>query len=137
MARAFVILLHAGWGEDHFDLLLETDPGGPLGTWQCPRNCLSLRPGQALSARRLADHRRAYLTYEGPVSRGRGRVRRAAEGTCETLAESPGRLVVRLDAASGESGVFELTQTGGDVWVITRQESMISAQRPKKPQRRE
>jgi hypothetical protein len=30
----------------------------------------------------LGEHRRAYLAYEGPVSGGRGEVRRVAEGRC-------------------------------------------------------
>jgi hypothetical protein len=44
----------------------------------------------------LPPHRPAYLTYEGEVSGGRGRVRRVDEGTCELLADDPGRVVLRL-----------------------------------------
>ena len=35
-------------------------------------------------AERIADHRREYLEYEGPVSGGRGEVCRVAEGECST-----------------------------------------------------
>lgn len=120
MTRAFVILLHTGCGEDHFDLMLDPGQGRRLATWRCGVGCLSLRPGEAAVVRRLADHRRAYLTYEGPVSGGRGMVRRVARGTYETLDDQPGRLVVRLDAEGKPPARLELTQAEGDRWVITR-----------------
>jgi hypothetical protein len=37
------------------------------------------------AAERLPDHRSAYLTYEGPISAGRGSVTRLAQGTCEII----------------------------------------------------
>ncbi len=40
---------------------------------------------------RLADHRPAYLDYEGPVSRGRGDVTRVLSGTYATLGPKPQR----------------------------------------------
>jgi len=119
MPRAFVIILHTGFGEDHFDLMLES-AGGTLRTWQVQRNCLALEPGETIPAARLADHRQAYLTYEGPVSQGRGSVRRVCEGTVETLAESEGRLVMRLIPANAQPTEFELVCRAGDDWVLTR-----------------
>jgi len=44
----------------------------------------------------IAPHRRAYLTYEGPVSGDRGRVRRVAKGWCEVHQWSEGRIVMTL-----------------------------------------
>lgn len=37
-------------------------------------------------------HRTLYLDYEGPVSGGRGRVRRWDDGDYELLTEGPGRM---------------------------------------------
>jgi len=70
----YVVLHHTGWNEDHFDLMLEADTDGPLLTWR-----LDAFPAPT-RVQLLANHRRDYLTYEGDVSNGRGRVRRVAEG---------------------------------------------------------
>lgn len=43
------------------------------------------------------DHRRAYLTYEGPVSRNRGAVERARAGEFELCNADPFEAVVRWD----------------------------------------
>lgn len=38
--------------------------------------------GSSVAAAAIADHRLAYLEYEGPISGGRGTVRRIDAGTC-------------------------------------------------------
>lgn len=45
----------------------------------------------------LAEHRRAYLEYEGPVSGNRGAVRRVAGGSYKVLQNDPDTLVVELE----------------------------------------
>jgi len=121
MAEPFVILLHAGYGEDHYDLMLSD--GRVLATWQLPANPAELAAGQSASATRLADHRRDYLTYEGPVSGDRGRVSRAAEGSCETVTRQEGCWEFSL-AGEGVDGRFELRRVGpgDDQWRLTRRE---------------
>ena len=63
-------------------------------------------------AERLADHRLAYLDYEGPLSEGRGDVTRVEQGTCEVIKDDVTgwvlhligeRLVGRLTISAGES----------------------------------
>jgi hypothetical protein len=76
--RRFVILEHR-WDGIHWDFMVETAPGGPLRTWAVGAKPT---PGRDIPARALAGHRRAYLTYEGPLSGDRGTVRRWDEGTC-------------------------------------------------------
>ena len=105
-ALRFVVLRHDGIDHPHFDLLLEPLPGAPLLlTWRTDRWPID-RPTPLT---RLADHRNAYLVYEGPVSGGRGFVRRVAEGTCEidalgitirgfTLVTGDTRAPLRLDS---------------------------------------
>lgn len=91
----FVLLEHR-WDGVHWDLMLETGPGGPLRTWAIDEEVV---PGRDLSARALADHRAAYLDYEGEVSGERGSVRRVDRGEYEAL-EWSGELVrVRLVGA--------------------------------------
>jgi hypothetical protein len=59
--------------------------------------------GAAIRAERLGAHRREYLTFEGEISGGRGRVRRAATGRA-----------TRIEA--GGSGMeFEAAFDGGTV----------------------
>jgi hypothetical protein len=81
----------------HWDLMLET--GGILRTWALPAEPAA---GTAMIAESLADHRLAYLDYEGPLSADRGEVARWDRGVWELLDESSGddepggELVARL-----------------------------------------
>jgi hypothetical protein len=121
----FVILLHetppGAPRPRHYDLMLErdapTDATGPadegppsLRTWACDE-CPGLVP--STMADELADHRPAYLEYEGEISQGRGTVRRVAQGTYAQLAESADRVHIRLrgEFASGGPLAGELTLT--------------------------
>ncbi len=113
MPDSFVIILHTGYGPEHYDLMLKmVETAEALATWQLQRDCLGLRPGEGQAARKLPDHRLAYLSYQGPVSGGRGQVTRIRAGTCETLERGPGRLVVRLDTPDA-SATFDLVRTAG------------------------
>lgn len=75
----YVVLHHVGYRHPHFDLMIETAPGSTLMTWRCAD--WPVVAGDEVV--QLADHRRDYLTYEGPVSNNRGDVKRIAGGTCE------------------------------------------------------
>jgi hypothetical protein len=80
----FVVLLHTGFGEDHYDLMFEREDRTALRTIRVARWPIV---GET-AARSLPDHRLAYLDYEGPVSGGRGTVRRVARGQY-TLLQDP------------------------------------------------
>lgn len=54
------------------------ESGDRLRTWATD---LPLAPNVDLPARRLDDHRLAYLDYEGPISGGRGEVRAVDRGS--------------------------------------------------------
>lgn len=79
----FVILEH-DWPTPHFDLMLET--GATLRTWRLHRLPTSEHVNEAI---RIADHRLEYLTYEGPLSRGRGSVRRVQAGEYTSCVATP------------------------------------------------
>jgi hypothetical protein len=90
----YVVLRHEGIAEPHFDLMFETAPGSMLATWRSAE--WPIATGTPIE--HLADHRREYLDYEGPVSGNRGFVRRVACGTHIVRSNDPALLVVELDA---------------------------------------
>ncbi|MEX0585289.1 MAG: DNA polymerase ligase N-terminal domain-containing protein [Pirellulales bacterium] len=91
----FVVLHHelpANSGRSsHWDLMFEV--GDVLVTFALPQPPGEL-PEQLVDA--LADHRPEYLSYEGPVSGGRGEVTRWDEGSYETVSRSEDAWEVRL-----------------------------------------
>ena len=116
--RRFVIQRHQLPDGVHWDLMIEA--GDVLWTWQLGR------PPQALGrdpvpAVRIADHRKVYLTYEGPISGDRGTVRIAERGTCRLLeiTETLLRLEVQGRVLAGR---FELRRTdpASDRWALVR-----------------
>ncbi|WP_428304931.1 DNA polymerase ligase N-terminal domain-containing protein [Lacipirellula sp.] len=89
----------------HWDLMLERD--SVLLTW----NLLQLPiawggDAEAIEATRIADHRIAYLDYEGPVSGNRGIVTRVDRGEYEVLSEADDAIDVRL---RGEQSQITIT----------------------------
>ena len=121
MAKAFVIHLHTGHGPRHYDLMLERGDG--LATWQLGGDPAALAAGESMPAARLPDHRRAYLTYEGPVSRGRGQVERIDRGTCELIRADEAHWDIRLEGQRCR-GRFELVagDDPSEPWTLTRRE---------------
>jgi hypothetical protein len=114
----FVMLEHSGHGPLHWDLMLEQ--GETLATWR-----LAARPdvglGETIYAERLADHRLAYLDYEGPVSGGRGEVRRIDRGSWRPIETEATHWQVEFDGQV-LSGGYELRRGGADsrVWSFRR-----------------
>jgi len=80
---AYVVLFHSGVDRPHFDLLLDPDGQSPLLSWRV----FDWPPTKDSTFERLADHRRAYLTYEGPISDNRGWVEQWASGTYDWIVE--------------------------------------------------
>jgi hypothetical protein len=112
----FVIQRHRTAGGVHFDLMLDRGDGGPLATWSLTE--MPRPDGGPVPARQLAAHRRAYLTYEGPVGGDRGEVRIVAAGRYEELCGEADRIVLRLQA-EGLSGRYVLRRDasgGPDAW---------------------
>jgi hypothetical protein len=79
MDLQYVILEHTIDGVRHFDLLLEVEGQERLRTLQLER--WPLNAGESCKFSELPPHRRIYLTYEGEISGGRGRVRRVESGS--------------------------------------------------------
>ncbi|MHC4562329.1 MAG: DNA polymerase ligase N-terminal domain-containing protein [Planctomycetota bacterium] len=119
MSDEFVILRHSDFGPMHYDLMLRY--GEALATWQLATDPRTIEPGQSVEAKRLPDHRLAYLTYEGPVSGGRGRVERVAQGTYSLADEQPGRWGVSFEGGT-ITGSYELrcTEEESSMWTCRR-----------------
>ena len=122
MASRFVILHHVVAGGEHWDLMLAH--GGVLLTWQLAREPIDAA-SLPIPAKRIADHRSAYLEYEGPISGGRGHVVRVDRGTV-----SIDRLTDRYCQVEllGErlTGRFRLVEEGGEWSLQTPGERELS-----------
>lgn len=96
----------------HWDLMLEC--GERLRTW---RLLEAPAPETLVRAEALADHRLLYLDYQGPVSGGRGEVRRWDAGTYALSAESADALDLEM-AGEVLRGRAELHRRAGDDWTF-------------------
>ena len=104
----YVILRHENPQGVHFDFMLES--AGALKTWSL------MEPPQAgleIACEALADHRLAYLDYEGPISGGRGSVARWDRGVFAILRQSDAEWVVEL-AGERLAGEAVLSRSADD-----------------------
>lgn len=92
----------------HWDLMLEIE--GTLATW-----ALDEPPkfGIEISAEQLADHRLAYLEFEGQISGDRGTVAQVDAGEYNAVSMDPGRWEIRLEGREF-GGRLTLTRTAID-----------------------
>jgi len=107
----FVILEH-DFPETHWDLMLEA--GSVLRTWRLEGIPQS---GQTLKAESSFEHRMIYLDYEGPISGGRGCVRRWDAGTFQFELDGPDQIVIHIlgDRIDGRA---ELSKSNDGGWVF-------------------
>src|SRR5262245_41193710 len=92
----FVVLRHemppdSARGRVHWDFMLEQ--AGALRTWALAEEPAA---GDEILAEALADHRLAYLDYEGPISGDRGGVTQWDAGEYEAERDAADQLQVRL-----------------------------------------
>ncbi len=87
----------------HIDLLLEVPGSDDLRTWRMAK------PPSLVSqpAEEISRHRRAYLTYQGPVYPDRGYVQSWDRGWYEALIDRPGIIRIRCRGTRG-AGILEL-----------------------------
>jgi hypothetical protein len=95
--------------------------GNKLATWRL-ESLPSHQSAASIAAQRIGDHRIDYLTYEGPLTRDRGHVRRVDEGTCRILECSNTRWVVEF-AGQALRGTWLLERSGAGemtAWTFRR-----------------
>ncbi len=110
MPDRYVILHHRLDDGEHWDLMLEQ--GDVLLTWQLLR--LPIDPSNyPVPARRIGDHRRAYLDYEGPLTGNRGVVRRVDSGSLDSIEDTAQGLRIVLSGMR-LNGSFVLRQQAQD-----------------------
>ena len=118
MPSRFVILHHQLPGGEHWDLMVEH--GGTMLTWQLSRDPAD-QSSLPIPAKRLPDHRKAYLHHEGPVSGDRGQVRRVDAGTVDFVELTTTECTFGLggDCLSGRYRF----RAGGTGWVFDSSDS--------------
>ncbi len=114
MSSRFVILHHLLDDGQHWDLMLEHQD--VLLTWQLPCEPVD-RSILPIPTRRIGDHRKAYLDFEGPISGNRGRVRRVDTGALDIQELTATRCVFELRGRR-LTGRFALSRRGDDSWLF-------------------
>lgn len=107
----------------HHDWLIEDPalpdphaPGARLWTARVPAPPCDWPRCMRLELEVIPPHRRAYLDYQGPISGGRGRVRRVAAGLCTPLLWTGGRILIGTNLVHGNAHI-ELRQLAGGRWI--------------------
>jgi hypothetical protein len=117
------LLRHTRDADDvHFDWLIAQDEAAcePLITLQVPRAVHEMTANETVVARRIPDHRTAYLTYEGPVSGDRGQVSRVARGeaTLDAPPASASTIAVNWSTTTARYAVVRSGHDSAD-WRVT------------------
>ena len=114
MSHRFVILEHALAEGPHYDLMLERP--SDLATWSFREQP---RTPARMTGRRIQPHRKHYLAYEGPLSRGRGTVRRVDEGTFRVLDWTGDRVDFVAEGRVLNGRVSLAREQDGERWTFT------------------
>ncbi len=113
-----VLLEHVTRAGRHFDWLLAdpSDPPGPLWTARVAHRSAGWALLGAFSLTPLPPHRRRYLTVQGDIGQGRGRVQRVDEGWFEPRLWTVSRRVLSL-SLRGFRGEIELRRRSQKCWI--------------------
>jgi hypothetical protein len=109
----FVLFEHTTQKGVHWDFIIEVPRRESLPTWRLLKNPLT-HAGE-IPAEPIADHRRLFLDYEGPLRDDRGSVRRLDRGDAEVQQFDPGRLLATLHGEwlRGEIEIDDKPDAGG------------------------
>ncbi len=99
--------------DEHWDLMIEMSE--TLATWQLQQNPLTNK-STPIAAKQIANHRKAYLDYEGPISRGRGKVQRIEQGWCKIIEAKPTHWLLNLEG-NQLNGQYELVRLNDAGWI--------------------
>ncbi len=110
--KRFVIQQHTKGPDTHWDLMLEK--GDTLQTWRLDAAPNELKENIA-HAIKIFDHDPKFLTYEGPVNKGRAKVQIADAGTYKIIQQYPEKTELNLNGKILK-GVFTLVRIENDNW---------------------
>ena len=115
MSSRFVVQEHTTPDGIHWDLMLER--GEVLTTFRLEQPPEAASTG-TIRATKIFDHPLRFLTYEGPVQKGTGKVRIVERGTYEAPIEEEDAITLRLHGTILR-GDFRLTRMEGTSWQLT------------------
>ena len=114
--KKFVIQQHSSGSDDHWDFMLEIK--NALRTYRLDKAPQQLTQTSA-NAVKIFDHPLKFLTYEGPVNKGRGSVHIADSGSYEISHQANDRLELELNG-NILKGKFTLSHIEGDNWQFAK-----------------
>jgi bifunctional non-homologous end joining protein LigD len=114
--KKFVIQEHSSGSDVHWDFMLQI--GGSLQTYRLDKAPQELIRNPAVAVK-IFDHPLKFLTYQGPVNRGRGNVRIVETGTYEILHQAHDRTELDLNGKILK-GKFTLSHVEGDNWQFAK-----------------
>ena len=114
--KKFVIQEHSADSGTHWDLMLETRD--ILQTYRLDK-LPSNDPCHKINAIKIFDHPLKFLTYQGPVNKGKGRVEISHAGTYQITNQDSGLIELQLFSRT-LNGTFILTQITNDQWQFTK-----------------
>lgn len=120
MVCRFVVQEHTTPEGVHWDLMLEQ--GDVLTTFRLekePLECLM----EEVRAVKIFDHPLRFLTYEGPVQKGTGRVRIVDSGDFQFHDRNDDRLAFDLNGKVLKGG-FTLVRLSDDEWKLRHEDGM-------------
>ena len=112
--KRFVIQQHTKGPDTHWDLMLEKDD--TLQTWRLDAAPNELKENIA-HAIKIFDHDPKFLTYEGPVNKGRAKVQIADAGTYKIIQQCSEKTELSLNGKILK-GVFTLARIENDNWQL-------------------
>lgn len=107
-------------GSWHVDWMIAPDGSGKgrLVTFRLPGKLEVLEAGEHMGVERIADHRRAYLEYEGLISGGRGVVKRLNAGRVLACCGDGRRIFLHVRWAQDEQYLM-LELESGSQWQVS------------------
>lgn len=117
-----VLLKHTTRAGSHHDWMLcdPRDPRGLLWTVRISQPSAQWPALRRWRLERIAPHRRIYLSYQGPISQGRGSVLRVDRGWFTSQIWTDHRIVIDLQFNHCQ-GLVELQRTSGTLWTAMMQ----------------
>jgi DNA polymerase ligase (LigD)-like protein len=89
----------------HYDFMIES--GDHLETWQIEYDDLNLLlQGNKIKCKKIVNHRKKYLTYEGPISCDRGRVEILDSGNYSIINEELNKVSLNLNGCKFKGNLY-------------------------------